>query len=203
MSCPLHTFLTKEGRAGACPRLSSGSQARTPALQLSLGLLLAGLFLSGCVTVKPVVVDRKTQLENQILGTFQRLEDDLILASSVRGDRPEPRLSPLQREAVEAMMNREFFRDEIEELKSKQIVGEATTGLLAILALPGEPELAKRAKQLVEEENRNRLVILKRVISLNRDLSENDLPQVQHLFYRLNAQTARPGDKVQKENGAW
>ena len=37
---------------------------------------------AGCVSLKPVVLDRKTQLENQILGAFQRLEDDLILASS-------------------------------------------------------------------------------------------------------------------------
>ncbi len=46
---------------------------------------------SGCPVVKPVVLDRKTQLENQMLGTFQRLEENLILASSVRAERPEPR----------------------------------------------------------------------------------------------------------------
>jgi uncharacterized protein YdbL (DUF1318 family) len=161
------------------------------------------LLLAGCVSVKPVVLDRKTQLENQILGTFQRLEEDLILASSVRGEGPQPALSPLEREAVEAMMTREFFRDDIEEYKHQQVVGETRSGFLEILSLPGEVEQAKRVKYLVEEENHSRKVILQRVIGLNRELSDKDLPLLQLIFYRLNVQTARFGDKVQRENGAW
>jgi hypothetical protein len=169
----------------------------------SIGAGLLVLLCAGCFGLKPVVLDRKTQLENQILGTFQRLEEDLILASSVRGERPEERLTPLQREAVEAMMLREFIRDDVEALKNKQVVGEANTGLLAILAPPSDPTEAKSVKTLVEQENRCRTVILKRVISANRELSEQDLALVKRLFYRLNLQTARPGDRVQQESGAW
>jgi uncharacterized protein YdbL (DUF1318 family) len=157
----------------------------------------------GCMTVKPVVVDRKTALENQILGTFQRLEDDVILASSVRGDEPPTRLTPLQREAVEAMMTREFIRDDIEAWKTQQAVGEAKSGLLEVLALPNEADQARQVQQLVEEENTSRKVILQRVISLSGELSEKDLPMVQLIFYRLNVQTSRPGDKVQLQNGNW
>jgi uncharacterized protein YdbL (DUF1318 family) len=162
------------------------------------------LFLApGCISLKPVVVDRKTQLENQILGTFERLEDDLILASSVRGERPEPRLSALEREAIDAMMTREFQRDDIEELKAKNVVGEANSGQLAVLAAPTEEAEAKRANQLVEEENRCRKVLLRRVIALEPELSEKDLPELQQALYRLNVQTARPGDRVQGKDGAW
>jgi hypothetical protein len=168
------------------------------------GFLFSLFFaLAACISLRPVVLDQKTQLENQILGTFQRLEDDLILASSVRGDEPQNTLSPLQREAVEAMMTREFIRDEIEEWKEKQAIGEANTGYLEALSLPAEEEQAKRLKTLVDEENRNRKIILERVIDLNKDLSRQDLPMVQRLFYRLNVQTARSGDKVQLESGNW
>jgi hypothetical protein len=165
--------------------------------------LLAMSTLGGCVTLKPVILDRKTQLENQILGTFQRLEDELILASSVRGERAAPQLSPLQREALEAMLLREFIRDDIEELKGKQIVGEANTGMLAELTLPSDAEQAKRAKDLLAQENGARKIILQRVISSSRELSDKDLPLVQRLFYRLNAQTARNNERVQQENGSW
>jgi uncharacterized protein YdbL (DUF1318 family) len=179
--------------------------------ELAVGLqpraVLAGLLamsaLGACVTVKPVILDRKTQLENQILGTFQRLEDELILASSVRGERAVPALSPLQREALEAMLLREFIRDDIEELKSKQIVGEATTGMLVVLTLPSDAEQAKRAQDLLAQENGARQIILQRVISSSRELGDKDRPLVQRLFYRLNVQTARNGDRVQQENGAW
>ena len=158
---------------------------------------------AGCVSLKPVVLDRKTQLENQILGAFQRLEDDLILASSVRGERAEPKLTPLQREALEAMMLREFIRDDIEELKTKQVVGEGKDGQLVVLSQPGEEPEAKRVKGLVDQENGCRKVIVERVVGSSRELSERDLPLVRQLFYRLNLQTARPGDRVQQENGAW
>jgi hypothetical protein len=158
---------------------------------------------SACVTVKPVVIDRKTQLENQILGTFQRLEDDLILASSVRGERREPRMSNLEREAIEAVMTREFQRDDVDALKAKQAVGEANTGLLVLLTPPAEAAEAKRAKELVAEENRCRQVLLRRVIALGPNLSDKDLPELQRILYRINAQTARPGDRVQGEDGAW
>ena len=168
-----------------------------------LSLVLVACLLAGCVTFKPVVVDRKTQLENQMLGTFQRLEDDLILASSVRGERREPRLSGLEREAVDAMMIREFHRDDVDVLKSKQIVGEAKTGQLALLAPPSDEAEAKRVKQLVTEENRCRQVLLRRVIALGPNLSDKDLPELQRILYRLNAQAARPGERLQDEDGAW
>lgn len=168
---------------------------------LAVATLVAAGF--GCVSLKPVVLDRKTQLENQILGSFQRLEKDLILTSSVRGEQAATKLSPLQREALEAMMSRAFYEDDIDEIKQQQIVGEGKDGLLKILQAPDKPELAKRVKQLVEEENRNRNVIFRRVIQINRDLSDRDLPQVKRVFYRLSRQTAKPGEKVQRETGDW
>ena len=30
--------------------------------------------LAGCITVRPVMVDRKTSLENDILGGFERIQ---------------------------------------------------------------------------------------------------------------------------------
>jgi hypothetical protein len=158
---------------------------------------------AGCVSLKPVVLARKTQLENQVLGSFQRLERDMILASSVRGERPAPKLTPLQREAVEAMMSRAFNKDDIDALKQEQVVGEAKTGKLQILAPPKEPALAKRVTRLVEQENRDREVIIRRVVQTNAKLSDRDLPAVWRIFYRLNLQTAQPGDKVQREAGNW
>lgn len=180
----------------------AAQRGRSGALGCATLALLCALD-AGCVSVKPVVLDHKTQLENQILGAFQRLEDDLILASSVRGERAEPKLTPLQREALEAMMLREFIRDDIEDLKTKQLVGEAQSGQLQVLAPPGEAEEAKRVKELVEQENSCRKIIVQRVVSSSRELSDRDLPLVRQLFYRLNLQTARPGDRVQQENGAW
>jgi len=168
----------------------------------ALALLAAA---GGCISLKPVILDRKTQLENQVLGAFQRLEQDLILTSSVRGEAQgqAAKLSPLQREAVEAMMVREFYRDDIDALKQDQVVGEGNQGLLVVLSRPEAPERAAEMDRLVKLENESRTVIIRRVIQTNRELSDKDLPLVRSIFYRLNRQTARPGDRVQLESGQW
>jgi len=168
--------------------------------------LIAALLLAaaafGCAKVKPVVIDTKTQLENQILGAFRRLEQDLILSSSVRGAGGH-KLSPLQREALEAIMVREFYRDDVDALKQEQVVGEANTGLLLVLAKPDKPERALEVDKLVKRENDSRTTIMRRVIQLNRGLSDKDMPLVREVFARLNRQTARPGDRIQLDNGRW
>jgi uncharacterized protein YdbL (DUF1318 family) len=101
------------------------------------------------------------------------------------------------------MMTREFHRDDLEALKAKNIVGEANTGLLALLTPPGDEAEARRVQHLVEEENRCRQVLLRRVIALDPKLSEKDLPELGRALYRLNARTARPGERLQGEDGAW
>ncbi len=165
---------------------------------------LALCFILGCVSVKPVILDRKTQLENQILGTFKRLEGELILASSVRGEEvPAKKRSPLEREALEAMMTRAYNRDDIEDLKKKQAAGEANTGLLATRDLPSDEVEAARIKKLVQEENGARTVLMKRVIQQSPDLTKKDLPELRRIFHRLNVQTARKGDWVQRVDGQW
>lgn len=173
-----------------------------PKLRRTAALALAAL-LGGCVTVRPVVLDRKTELENQILGTFGRLERELILASSVRGSAAAAQLSPLQREALEAMLNREFNRDDVDALKAKQVLGEGNDGLLKVLVAGGEPAEAQRVQRLVEQENKDRMVIMRRVIQVDRALGDKDLPLVRRIFARLMAQVAEPGQRVQQEGGAW
>jgi hypothetical protein len=55
----------------------------------------------------------------------------------------------------------------------------------------------------VAEENRDREVIMRRVLSADGSLEERDAPLVRRIFYRLNSQAARPGDRVQREDGSW
>ena len=147
-------------------------------------------------------MDRKTQLENQILGSFPRLEPELLLASSVRGGLRGGQAA--EREAlVQALMDREFNRDDIDELKREQVLGEGRDGLLVELKAPADPERARLARDLLREENRDRMLVMRHVIASNPRLGERDLAVVQRAFHRLNAGAARPGDLVQEADGRW
>ncbi len=168
--------------------------------------MAAWLLAPACVTVKPVVLDRKTQLENQVLGAFTRLEQDLVLASSVRGSdarAPGGGLAGLRREAAEAMLLREFIRDDVEALKQDKAAGEGKAGKLVLLSPPEDEARAARARRLVKQENDARATIISCVLQLDPKLSDRDRPLVTRIFQRLNREAARPGDLVQLDDGRW
>ena len=58
-------------------------------------------------------------------------------------------------------------------------------------------------KNLVEEENADREIVMQRVIETNEKLSDKDLPRVRKMFASLNRDKARPGHMIQLENGEW
>jgi outer membrane murein-binding lipoprotein Lpp len=157
--------------------------------------------LAGCVSVRPKVVSEKTQLENQILGNFDKLENDLILASSVRSEgAPGAELSPAHREALLAVMNRQFRRDDVEDLKTRKIAGESLQGTLALRETPEVREngtLKVQATKVIAEENRDREVIMKRVLDMYSGLGPEDLPEVRKMMYELNVAQSFPGTPIE------
>jgi uncharacterized protein YdbL (DUF1318 family) len=166
--------------------------------------LVLPFVLSGC-TFNFELTTQKTALENQVMGSYRELEDDLILVSSVRaGKQAKVDLSPSKRRALDARENQEFNRDDLDELKDKEIIGETASGTLAMLPkATGETKDVRLAQLLVGEENRDREEIWKRIIESNENLSAKDLPEVKKTYAKLQRDTARPGQWVQDEGGNW
>jgi len=161
----------------------------------------------GCGGMQIVSVDQKTQLENQILGSMDSLQGDLALMASVRGDQAETaKIPPAHKEALLAMMNRQFNQDDVNELKARVIAGENINGLLTFFETAltkNDPNYRAFAKRIVKEENQDRLIIMQRVISINKNLSRKDLPTIRMMMYKLNAQSSAAGTKVQSLSGKW
>jgi hypothetical protein len=177
-----------------------------PLLPALFGLVVA-LVAPGCVSVRPKVVSEKTQLENQILGNFDKLENDLILASSVRSmGAPGNELSPAHREALIAVMNRQFRRDDVEELKGKKIAGESLQGTLALRDTPELKENAQlkgQATKVIADENRDRDVIMKRVLDMYSGLGPEDLPEVRKMMHELAVTQSLPGTPIEDPDQGW
>lgn len=169
--------------------------------------LVAALVAPGCVSVRPKVVSEKTQLENQILGNFDKLENDLILASSVRSmGAPGNELSPAHREALIAVMNRQFRRDDVEDLKGKKVAGESLQGTLALRETPELRENAQLkllATKVIAEENRDRDVIMRRVLDMYSGLGPDDLPEVRKLMHELAVTQSLPGTPIEDSEQGW
>src|SRR3989304_407720 len=142
--------------------------------------------------VQVTLVDTRTALENQVLGSYKELNREFVMIASVRSvdekGMAEDRLkgmSASQRDAMKAMQAREFNRDDIDDFKRNGCVGENSVGLLDIFPCDkakGDPKYEGLLKDVVKEENESRMVIMKRVIIMNESLKESDLPNIQKVF---------------------
>lgn len=181
--------------------------------QLLIGLIIGAWgVVAGCggPLVGVTVVDERTALENQVLGTYQELNQEVLLVASVRYIDPKgklqktPEIPPGKKKVIRAMQRASFNKDDIERFKALGVLGENKEGGITLLAPDKVPPEEKAFVQnLVEEENADRQVIMERVIETNEKLSSKDLPRVRKMFAALNRDKARPGDMIQLENGSW
>ncbi|MBI4383871.1 MAG: DUF1318 domain-containing protein [Nitrospinae bacterium] len=177
---------------------------------------LSAVLFSGCagklVDVNVTVVDQKTALENQILGSYEELGNDMMLLASVRSVDESGRLRtvaqipPGKLKAIRAMQRREFNRDDIQSFKQIGCAGEGNDGLLVFFDVDRaqkDPKFKEFAQTIVKEENEDRLATMERIVATNESFTENDLPKVRKISASLNRDNAKPGEKIQLEDGTW
>jgi uncharacterized protein YdbL (DUF1318 family) len=173
-------------------------------------LLLALLTGCGGPLVGVTVVDERTALENQVLGTYQELNQQVMLVASVRYIDPKGQLKQTQelpqgkKDVVRALQRVSFNKDDLDRYKSLGIIGENNEGGITLLE-PEKVQPADRAfvENLVKEENADRLAIMSRIIETNETLSSTDLPRVHKMFAALNRDKALKGERIQLDDGTW
>ncbi|MFC1867644.1 DUF1318 domain-containing protein [Thermodesulfobacteriota bacterium] len=192
-------------------------------MKLYYFLGLTVLFFIGCTLaeVRVNVVSERTALENQVLGSYNSLDQDMLLAASVRGvdplgriQRPPPRQSREQKDAVEGMQIIAFHGDDIESFKKLGWVGENNEGLLTPYPMTKKNVskdligFATRYKEeefksVLQEVNRAREIVMQRVVDINETFTKDDLPKIRRVFGKINRENALPGERIQNEDGSW
>ena len=191
-------------------------------MKKTLSMLVVAALCVGCTLarVKVDVVSERTSLENQVLGTYNALDREMLLVASVRGVDTEgrvqtpPRQSREQQDVLLAMQVLSFHEDDLQAFKQLGWVGENKEGLLTIFPMTKEKvpkelkDFADRYKEeefksVVEKMNSAREIVMRRVIALNENFTEADLPVVRSVFAKLNAENSKSGDKYQAEDGTW
>lgn len=185
-----------------------------------LGLLALLLFGCTLAQVQVSVVSERTALENQVLGSYNSLSQDVLLVASVRGVDPlgriqtPPRRSKDYQDAMGSMQTLAFHADDVEAFKRLGWVGEDNEGLLTPFPMDKDrvpedlKEFARRYqeeefKTVLEEVNAAREVIMGRVVEINDDFTIEDLPKIRRVFGKINGENAQPGEKIQTEDGSW
>jgi uncharacterized protein YdbL (DUF1318 family) len=186
------------------------------------GVLFLLIIVMGCSLpgVKVEVVSKRTALENQVLGTYNSLDQEMLMVASVRAidstgriNEPPPK-SQDHKDAVLAMQTLAFHEDDLIAFKTLGWVGENNQGLITPFSMDKTNvpvdlrEFAERYEEdefqyVVEQVNNARMIVIKRVIELNENFTKDDLPKVQQIFGKLNAEDALEGQKIQTEDGTW
>ncbi|MBT5471862.1 MAG: DUF1318 domain-containing protein [Nitrospina sp.] len=182
----------------------------------ALSAYILFFLLTGCaeklVDVNVTIVDQKTALENQILGSYEELGNEVLLLASVRSVDEEGKLKPVievpkgKRKALRAMQRQEFNHDDIQEFKQTLCAGEGNDGLLNFFdndRTQKDPKYKEFVVAILKEENEDRLTILQRIVATNESFSETDLPKVQKISASLNRDNALAGEKIQSDKGTW
>ena len=185
-------------------------------------LFILCLCISSCTLAKinVDVLSERTTLENQILGTYNALDNEMLFVASVRGVdsngnvRKLPKHSQEHKDAVEALQIISFHNDDLQYFKQLGWVGENNNGLLTSFSMAKDnisQELsgfAQRYNQnefdyVVSQINQSREIVMKRVIEMNENLKDKDFPKIKKIFGKINIETSLPGEKIQYENGKW
>ncbi len=171
---------------------------------------IAALLLAACSVHAPEMkfTGEKTALENQILGAYKQVQEDVWMVASVRAANPDSQItiSDEKRAVLTAMQNQEFNKDDVAEFKRDGAVGENVKGLLEIrplARLDSDAEYRKLVEEIVAEENRDRQIIMQRIIDLNPSLQTTGVAEVENFFAKLNRDSAKPGEWIQSPEGEW
>ncbi|MFO7839388.1 MAG: DUF1318 domain-containing protein [Desulfosalsimonadaceae bacterium] len=192
-------------------------------LHFRILLVLAPLLLSACTLAQVDVemVSERTALENQVLGTYNSLDAQMLLAASVRGvdsatgavSEP-PRHSRAYKEGIDAMQTLDFHRDDLHAFKRLGWVGENNRGYIKARGMEKKDAAGdlqefvarytrEEFEHVVSEVNAARKVLMERVIYLNEDLKESDMDRIERVFAQIHAEDAPAGTKIQKPDGSW
>ena len=180
------------------------------------GLLTLAATLQACsgklADVNVTVVDQKTALENQVLGSYEELDQDVLLLASVRSVDENGKLKtvrevpPGKMKAIRAKQRQEFNHDDIVRFKQEGAAGEGRDGYLHFFETEktrSDPKYKTFVQTLIAEENEDRRTIYERIVATNPAFSEGDLPKVAAISASLNINNARKGEKIQAEDGTW
>lgn len=149
----------------------------------------------------------KTDLEEQVLGSWYKIDDDLILVSTVRGDDSglKSQKSPLEL----AKLNRLFNQDDVDELKEKQILGERFDGRLEFVpskvsgVKATEDSSLRLAEIILKEENANRETIWRETYKNSGSGQSEDIDQYRKAWAEGHRKHFKPGHWFLDHNQKW
>ena len=185
-------------------------------------ILFSVISISCTVNIPDIkITGEKTALENQILGEYKKIKEDAWMIASERGEYNKNsnnlEIPADKKEIIEAIRNREFNKDDVDEFKILGIIGEKRDGLLEIVNNSEiEESFNEKKKKLLEkillEENNDRDIIMKRIFNLSfssgddskATLKKEELQkEIKKSFFILNLEESPENTFYRDDKNEW
>lgn len=185
--------------------------------------LVIGLLVSACggfsLIKTPIFVDDRTALENQVLGEYEPLEEDLLLITSLPGSAggaaaaqaqltasTDPRVSDAQARLVRILQVQQYNQDDLLRYLQQGWIGEQSDGYLHLFNERIAGESARTREQLerfVKEANRDRSDLIAALIVISPALADSDRPETERLYGKRRIGRLTQGMWYQNPEGKW
>ena len=173
----------------------------------SILTILLILFFSSCTVKIPdiKITGEKTALENQVMGEYAKVKEDAWMIASERGS-GDIRITADRKDIVEAVRDREFYKDDVNEMKLKGILGENQQGMIELVDTERldklDPIFRNTVMLVLEKENKARALIMQRIIET--DVKFNSNPEVVYeSFFNMNLSESPDGTYFRNNKGDW
>ena len=188
------------------------------AVLLTAALLAGGCsWLGGLVGTQVEVKGSQRSLEEQVMGAFDQVGQEVYVLAGVRSVDPvsgapkaPPPMTESESRALAARRRMEFNRDDVLSFKRQVVAGESSDGLLVTFPdamdrlKAADPRRYNLVTDVVREENEDRAVVMQRIADTNPALAgDRGLAQVRSILAARYRQDAEPGMRVQLPDGAW
>jgi hypothetical protein len=188
------------------------------AVLLTAALLAGGCsWLGGLVGTQVEVKGSQRSLEEQVMGAFDQVGQEVYVLAGVRSVDPvsgapkaPPPMTESESRALAARRRMEFNRDDVLSFKRQAVAGESSDGLLVTFPdamdrlKAADPRRYNLVTDVVREENEDRAVVMQRIADTNPALAgDRGLAQVRSILAARYRQDAEPGMRVQLPDGAW
>ena len=177
-----------------------------------------GKAINCCIIQPPPinVTSERTSLENQIMGTYREIREDVWLVSSsqtVEGLKISTSTNTnikqefsVDYKVIKALETIEYDKEIIKEYKTKRYIGENNQGLLEYIennTMESHPAEKQKLFENKNEVNDARQVLMLEVINKNENLTIDDFDQVKKTFADMYRKQALKNEWIQDSEGKW
>ena len=181
-------------------------------------LTSCGKAINCCIIQPPAinVTSERTSLENQIMGTYQEIREDVWLVSSsqtVEGLNISASTNTnikqefdIDYKVIKSLETIEYNKELIEKYKAKGFIGENNQGLLDYIEnriMEENPVEKQKLFENKDEVNDARQVLMQEVINKNENLTLDDFDQVKKTFADMYRKRALKNEWIQDDEGNW